>query len=413
MTAIPALRLAGEKRERTSNAMTVVPLNPRLRSARGPRLTGTFTTPARNETQWELHAATFSLRLPPSRQATNSSLRLASARCGLNLSLRFAPPRHAPDLSVRFPPPRRVADLCPRLHPPPRHAVDLSRHAPDLSLWFPPPRRGGGLGRGLLRSTRFAALLALFTLGVINISPASSIENAVTVPGGSFESVLPATNETNAVKVATFRLDRTPVTNAQFAHFLSADTRWRRDRVARLFADEQYLRHWHSATAPAPNDAQKPVVHVSWFAASAYCESRGARLATWYEWEYVAAASESKRDARNDPAWRQQILSWYSQSGRGPLPMVGSTPANVYGVRDLHGVVWEWIEDLPALLVANDSREQGDPSEMRFCGAGAISMEQKENYAMLMRIAMLSSMKANYTSATMGFRCATDGGTTR
>ena len=95
------------------------------------------------------------------------------------------------------------------------------------------------------------------------------------------------------------------------------------------------------------------------------------------------------------------------------LPDVGATPANVYGVRDLHGVAWEWIEDLSALLVANDSREQGDPSKMRFCGAGAVSMEQKENYAMLMRIAMLSSMKANYTSATMGFRCATDGGTTR
>jgi len=72
----------------------------------------------------------------------------------------------------------------------------------------------------------------------------------------------------------------------------------------------------------------------------------------------------------------------------------------------MHGVVWEWIEDLPALLVANDSREQGDPAKMRFCGAGAVSMEQKENYAMLMRIAMLSSMRARYSSSTMGFRCA-------
>jgi formylglycine-generating enzyme required for sulfatase activity len=35
-------------------------------------------------------------------------------------------------------------------------------------------------------------------------------------------------------------------------------------------------------------------------------------------------------------------------------------------------------------------------------------MEQKENYAILMRIAMLSSMQAKFTSSTMGFRCATD-----
>ena len=37
---------------------------------------------------------------------------------------------------------------------------------------------------------------------------------------------------------------------------------------------------------------------------------------------------------------------------------------------------------------------------------GALTMEQKEHYAILMRIAMLSSMQANYTTETMGFRCA-------
>jgi formylglycine-generating enzyme required for sulfatase activity len=233
-----------------------------------------------------------------------------------------------------------------------------------------------------------------------------------TIPGGAFESVLPL-EDGKAVTLKAFKLDVTPVTNADFSTFVANHPEWRRDRVARVFADEQYLRHWTSEAQPASEDRNKPVVHVSWFAASAYCESRGARLATWHEWEYVAAASETKRDARNDPAWRQQILEWYSTSARGQLPDVGATPANVYGVRDLHGLAWEWIEDLSALLVANDSREQGDPSKMRFCGAGAVSMEQKENYAMLMRIAMLSSMKANYTSATMGFRCAADGGTTR
>ena len=80
----------------------------------------------------------------------------------------------------------------------------------------------------------------------------------------------------------------------------------------------------------------------------------------------------------------------------------------MYGVRDLHGVVWEWVEDHSGMLVSGDNREQGDPDTMRFCGSGAISMEQKENYTTLMRIAMLSSLRASYTTATMGFRCATD-----
>ena len=78
----------------------------------------------------------------------------------------------------------------------------------------------------------------------------------------------------------------------------------------------------------------------------------------------------------------------------------------MHGVRDLHGVVWEWVEDYNSLLVAGDNRQQSEPDTTRFCGSGALTMEQKEQYATLMRIAMLSSLKAEYTTATTGFRCA-------
>ena len=88
--------------------------------------------------------------------------------------------------------------------------------------------------------------------------------------------------------------------------------------------------------------------------------------------------------------------------------MVGASPPNYFGVRDLHGVVWEWVEDAGSMMVSDDSREQGDPNRNRFCGSGALSFEQKDNYAMMMRIAMLSSMKAAYSSSSMGFRCARD-----
>lgn len=228
------------------------------------------------------------------------------------------------------------------------------------------------------------------------------------IPGGVFESVLPPGAGIKQVRVVTFNLDRTPVTNADFARFVQAQPQWRRDRIPRVFADDQYLRHWQSAEVPGVQIQQQPVTRVSWFAASAYCEARGARLPTWYEWEYVAAASESKADARDDEAWRQRVLQWYSTSARAALPDVGATRANMYGVRDLHGVVWEWVNDHAGMLVSGDNRQQGDPDTMRFCGSGAITMEQKENYATLMRIAMLSSLQASYTTATMGFRCATD-----
>lgn len=229
-----------------------------------------------------------------------------------------------------------------------------------------------------------------------------------TVSSGTFESVLPPAPGVKQVKVASFLLDRTPVTNSQFARFVAKRPEWRRDRVARVFADTEYLGHWQSATQPDASIAQQPVVHVSWFAASAYCESRGMRLPTWHEWEYAAAASERQADARSDPAWRQRILAWYSQSARPALPEVGTSVPNLYGVQDLHGMVWEWVQDVSAMFVSADNREQGDPDTARFCGTGALTMEQKENYATLMRIAMLSSMQAAYTSSTMGFRCAAD-----
>jgi formylglycine-generating enzyme required for sulfatase activity len=235
----------------------------------------------------------------------------------------------------------------------------------------------------------------------------------VAIRGGTFESVLPPAEGIKKVDVKPFRIDVTPVTNEQFAKFVAAHPQWQRDRVARVFADTGYLSHWTHAAGAAPARREQPVTHVSWFAASAYCESRGARLPTWHEWEYVAAASETRADARDDEGWRQRILAWYSKSANGELPRVGREPPNFYGVRDLHGVVWEWVDDLSGMLVSGDNRQQSDPDTLKFCGPGALTMEQKENYATLMRIAMLSSMQASYTSATMGFRCVTDAGAPR
>jgi formylglycine-generating enzyme len=233
-------------------------------------------------------------------------------------------------------------------------------------------------------------------------------DSRAAIPAGTFESVLPPAEGVKKVGVDAFRMDRTPVTNEQFAQFVQQHPQWRRDRVARVFADGMYLSHWQSPLGADASQRDRPIVRVSWFAASAYCEALGARLPRWYEWEYVAAASETVADARGDEAWRQSILNWYSTSARNALPSVGKTAANYYGVRDVHGVVWEWVDDLSAMLVSVDNRQQSDPNSLRYCGPGALTMEQKENYATLMRIAMLSSMQASYTSTTMGFRCAID-----
>jgi formylglycine-generating enzyme required for sulfatase activity len=231
-------------------------------------------------------------------------------------------------------------------------------------------------------------------------------ETFVRVPGAKFASVLPVAKDSKDVTIAGYQLARTPVTNAEFLGFVKANPRWQRGRAPKLFVDDGYLRHWAGATDPGKAAPGQPVVHVSWFAADAYCAAQGARLPTWHEWEWAAAADERVADARKDPVWRQRMLDWYAETGT-VLPRVGRGPANVHGVQDLHGLVWEWVEDFGGMMVSGDNREQGaDPDLMKFCGAGAMTMEQKENYAVMMRIAMLSSLKASYATANVGFRCA-------
>lgn len=251
---------------------------------------------------------------------------------------------------------------------------------------------------------------ALALAGVGAGAPQSRAEDAPKyqpIEGRSFESVLPLAPGVASVRVAGFALRATPVTNRAFLSFVTRHPEWRRGAVAKLFADESYLAHWAGPLSLGESASpDQPVTRVSWFAARAYCEDEGARLPTWYEWELAAAADATRADARGDPAWRQRMLDWYARPGTAPLPDVGQDAADLHGLHDLAAGVWEWVEDFGALLVSVDDREQGDPDLARFCGAGALSMKDREHYAVLMRIAMLSALKAADTGANLGFRCA-------
>ena len=247
-----------------------------------------------------------------------------------------------------------------------------------------------------------AALLVLCSVGTR--APA---ETRTEVPSSELTPVLtPAPGQTR-VHVAAFRLDPRPVTNSQFLQFVRDQPQWRRDRVARLVADEGYLSHWEAADALGPNvEPNQPVTRVSWFAARAYCAAAGGRLPDWNEWESASAANETVADARANPAWRAQILDWYARPATDALLPVGQRRPNLYGIYDLHGLIWEWVDDYASLMVSNDSRNQGDPDKLEFCGAGSISAQDRENYPVLMRIAFLSALEGRSSARRLGFRCA-------
>ena len=155
----------------------------------------------------------------------------------------------------------------------------------------------------------------------------------------------------------------------------------------------------------APGDqAVQPVTHVSWFAAAAYCEAQRARLPTWHEWEYVAAADATRRDARDDPAWRERILAWYAQPSANALPAAGARRAQL----------------LRRARPARPGLGMGRRLQRCSCPPTAATRairiapvlrrrrahgRRPRNYAVLMRVAMLSSLGGSDTTMNLGFRC--------
>jgi formylglycine-generating enzyme required for sulfatase activity len=211
------------------------------------------------------------------------------------------------------------------------------------------------------------------------------------------------------VRVAGFFLDIYPVTNVDYLAFVTARPRWRRSTVPSLFADEAYLQGWAGDLDPgrlAP--LRSPVVHVSWFAARAYCKWRGKRLPTTAEWEHAAAASETRGDASGDAAFAERVLAWYSRPAPAVPGPVGSVFRNLWGVYDLHGLVWEWVADFNTALTTGESRGDTGVERRFFCAAGSIGAVNVSDYAAFMRYAFRSSLHADYTTASLGLRCAQD-----
>ena len=210
--------------------------------------------------------------------------------------------------------------------------------------------------------------------------------------------------------VQAFQLDVTPVTNSDYLEFVKKNTRWRRSKVKDIFAEDGYLMHWSSDTSFRKGIENKAVSNVSWFAASSYCQSLGKSLPTTIQWEYVGSADETNRFAIGTKKYKQKILAWYGQPTVDPLPDVGQQRPNIWGVKDMHGLQWEWTTDFNTALVTGESREDLILDRNKFCGSGSLNAKDKLDYGAFMRFGFRSSLKGNYTINSLGFRCAKKGG---
>jgi formylglycine-generating enzyme required for sulfatase activity len=149
------------------------------------------------------------------------------------------------------------------------------------------------------------------------------------------------------VAVAAFRLMRTPVTRRLYREIMGNDPGW-----------------------PGGEADDRPVNAVTWYDAVRFCNAlstkeglipcyrfagehsvsrdpagNGYRLPSEAEWEYACRAGTTTRYFFGDDARVLGDYAWFSgNSGSAPQP-VGRKWPNLWGLYDMHGNVWEWVED--------------------------------------------------------------------
>lgn len=210
--------------------------------------------------------------------------------------------------------------------------------------------------------------------------------------------------DTPMISVKSFKIDKTPVTNAEFLTFVKQHSQWQKGRVSSRLAEDNYLQHWvkqGNRYIPKKGTMNQPVTNVSWFAAHAYCVAQGKRLPTIDEWEYVGQASARQKNGTSEESYNRTILDWYADSGRQGLRNVGEEQANYWGVYNMHGMIWEWTEDFNSSLL-NSSSASSD----LFCGGGSNNSTDPSNYAAFMRYGIRTSLQPYYVLNNLGFRCA-------
>ncbi len=218
------------------------------------------------------------------------------------------------------------------------------------------------------------------------------------------------------VDLPAFWIDRTEVTNAQYAACVE-DGACEPPQAFGMLKPNSMTRPSYYGN---PQYDNYPVVYVTWQAANAYCEWAGKRLPGEAEWEKAARGTDGRRfpwgnqnvtselanlaDSRTDYDWSIRYIDdgYEDTSPAGNYPL-GASP---YGAVDMAGNVWEWVMDEYSVdayqhAASQTSAEQDD--RFRVLRGGSW---QSSNWGI--RSALRSRVAPDTAYSYIGFRCAMD-----
>jgi len=162
------------------------------------------------------------------------------------------------------------------------------------------------------------------------------IDQMIEVPAGKFQMGTDRKRgdgydrPRHVVDLPAYRIDKYPVTNAQYARFVAA-------------TGHRPPSHWQNGKVPAGLELH-PVTMVSWYDASSYARWAGKRLPREAEWEKAARGADGRRWPWGNRMDSKRLNTYYS-IGATTVVTRYTKGASPYGLRDLSGNVSEWTAD--------------------------------------------------------------------